>query len=88
MEESSVRIEKIVDAANRHAKSLREPALLINLRRDLKKLPHGWADEPGKKQSALRWGIFVMIYAATEGFSMRCLKILSKPGSYRLTPTN
>lgn len=85
MEESSVRIEKIVDAANRHAKSLREPALLINLRRDLKKLPHGWADEPGKKQSALRWRIFVMIYAATEGFFN---EVLEDPKQTRVLSLN
>ena len=88
MERPSVELQQVLDAAHQHAESLRELALLINLRRDLEKLPSGWADKSGKKKAALRWGIFVMIYAATEGFSMRCLKILSKPGSYRLTPTN
>lgn len=68
MEASSIRIEKVVDAANRHAELLREPALLISLHRDIGKLPSGWADESGKKKAALRWGIFIMIYAATEGF--------------------
>ena len=62
MEASSVRIQRVVDAANRHAESLRDPALLISLHRDLRKLPSRWADEPGKKKSALRWGIFLMVY--------------------------
>ena len=61
MEASSVRIQRVVDAANRHAESLRDPALLISLHRDLRKLPSRWADEPGKKKSALRWGIFLMV---------------------------
>lgn len=74
MEASSVRIEKVVDAANRHAELLREPALLISLHRDIGKLPSGWADESGKKEAALRWGIFIMIYAATEGFFNEVLK--------------
>lgn len=50
MEASSVRIQRVVDAANRHAESLRDPALLISLHRDLRKLPSRWADEPGKKK--------------------------------------
>ena len=65
MEASSIRIQRVVDAANRHAESLRDPALLISLHRDLGKKPSGWADEHGKKKSALRWGVFLEIYAAT-----------------------
>lgn len=75
METSSVRLEKVVDAANRHAESLRDPVLLISLHRDIGKLPSRWADESGKKKSALRWGIFIMIYAATEGFFNEVLKM-------------
>ena len=86
MEASSVQIEKVVDAANRHAESLREPALLINLRRDLENLPSRWADEPGKKKSALRWGFFVMIYAATEGFFNEVLKAPKSTSVLSLNP--
>ncbi len=85
MEASSVRIQRVVDAANRHAESLRDPALLISLHRDLRKLPSRWADEPGKKKSALRWGIFLMVYAATEGFFNEVLKV---PESTRVLSLN
>ena len=85
MEALSGRVERVVDAANRHAESLREPALLISLHRDLGKLPSGWADESGKKKSALRWGIFLMVYAATESFFNEVLKV---PGSTRVLSLN
>lgn len=85
MEASSVRIQRVVDAANRHAESLRDPALLISLHRDLRKLPSGWADEPGKKKSALRWGIFLMVYAATESFFNEVFKV---PESTRVLSLN
>ena len=85
MEASSVRIEKVVDAANRHAELLREPALLISLHRDIGKLPSGWADESGKKKAALRWGIFIMIYAASEGFF---IEVFKAPDSSRVRSIN
>ena len=86
MEASSVRIQRGVDAANRHAESLRDPALLISLHRDLRKLPSGWADESGKKKSALRWGIFLMVYAATEGFFNEVLKAPESTRALSLNP--
>ncbi|MCF2711469.1 hypothetical protein [Schaalia hyovaginalis] len=40
---------------------------------------------PGKKKSALRWGIFIMVYAATEAFFNDVLKV---EGSTRTLPLN
>lgn len=85
MERSSVELQQVLDAAHQHAESLRELALLINLRRDLEKLPSGWADKSGKKKAALRWGIFVMIYAATEGFFN---EVLEDPKQTRVLSLN
>ena len=85
MERPSVELQQVLDAAHQHAKSLRELALLINLRRDLEKLPSGWADKSGKKKAALRWGIFVMIYAATEGFFN---EVLEDPKQTRVLSLN
>ena len=85
MERPSVELQQVLDAAHQHAESLRELALLINLRRDLEKLPSGWADKSGKKKAALRWGIFVMIYAATEGFFN---EVLEDPKQTRVLSLN
>lgn len=85
MEASSGRVEQVIDAANRHTESLREPALLISLHRDIGKLPSGWVDESGMKIAALRWGIFIIIYAATEGFFNEVLKA---PNSSRVRSLN
>lgn len=85
MEAPNVELQQVLDAAHQHAESLREPALLISLHRDIGKLPSGWADESGKKKSALRWGIFLMIYAATEGFFNAVLKA---PESTRVLSLN
>lgn len=85
MERPSVELQQVLDAAHQHAESLRELALLINLRRDLEKLPSGWADKSGKKKAALRWGIFVMIYAATEGFFN---EVLEDPKQTRVLSVN
>ena len=85
MERPSVELLQVLDAAHQHAESLRELALLINLRRDLEKLPSGWADKSGKKKAALRWGIFVMIYAATEGFFN---EVLEDPKQTRVLSLN
>lgn len=85
MEASNVQMQRVLDAAHQHAESLREPALLISLHRDIGKLPSGWADESGKKKSALRWGIFLMIYAATEGFFNAVVKA---PESTRVLSLN
>lgn len=46
----NVELQQVLDAAHQHVESLREPALLVSLRRDLDKLPSGWADEFGKKK--------------------------------------
>lgn len=81
----NVELQQVLDAAHQHVESLREPALLVNLRRDLDKLPSGWADEFGKKKAALRWGIFVMIYAATEGFFN---EVLEDPKQTRVLSLN
>lgn len=86
MEASSIRIQRVVDAANRHAESLRDPALLISLHRDLGKKPSGWADEHGKKKSALRWGVFLEIYAATEGFYNEMFKAADSTRVLSLNP--
>ena len=85
MERPSVELQQVLGAAHQHAESLRELALLINLRRDLEKLPSGWADKSGKKKAALRWGIFVMIYAATEGFFN---EVLEDPKQTRVLSLN
>lgn len=85
MEAPNVELQQVLDAAHQHAESLCEPALLINLHRDLGKLPSGWANEPGKKKSALRWGIFLMVYAATESFFNEVLKV---PKSTRVLSLN
>ena len=85
MERPGVELQQVLDAAHQHAESLRELALLINLRRDLEKLPSGWADKSGKKKAALRWGIFVMIYAATEGFFN---EVLEDPKQTRVLSLN
>ena len=85
MERPSVELQQVLEAAHQHAESLRELALLINLRRDLEKLPSGWADKSGKKKAALRWGIFVMIYAATEGFFN---EVLEDPKQTRVLSLN
>jgi hypothetical protein len=85
VERPSVELQQVLDAAHQHAESLRELALLINLRRDLEKLPSGWADKSGKKKAALRWGIFVMIYAATEGFFN---EVLEDPKQTRVLSLN
>lgn len=85
MERPSVELQQVLDAAHQHAESLRELALLINLRRDLEKLPSGWADKSGKKKAALRWGIFVMIYAATESFFN---EVLEDPKQTRVLSLN
>ena len=85
MERPSVELQQVLDAAHQHAESLRELALLINLRRDLEKLPSGWADKSGKKKAALRWGIFVMINAATEGFFN---EVLEDPKQTRVLSLN
>ena len=85
MERPSVELQQVLDAAHQHAESLRELALLINLRRDLEKVPSGWADKSGKKKAALRWGIFVMIYAATEGFFN---EVLEDPKQTRVLSLN
>lgn len=85
MERPSVELQQVLDAAHQHTESLRELALLINLRRDLEKLPSGWADKSGKKKAALRWGIFVMIYAATEGFFN---EVLEDPKQTRVLSLN
>lgn len=85
MEAPNVELQQVLDAAHQHAESLRELALLINLRRDLEKLPSGWADKSGKKKAALRWGIFVMIYAATEGFFN---EVLEDPKQTRVLSLN
>lgn len=85
MERPSVELQQVLDAAHQHAELLRELALLINLRRDLEKLPSGWADKSGKKKAALRWGIFVMIYAATEGFFN---EVLEDPKQTRVLSLN
>lgn len=85
MEASNVQMQRVLEAAHQHGESLREPALLISLHRDIGKLPSGWADESGKKKSALRWGIFLMIYAATEGFFNAVLKA---PESTRVLSLN
>lgn len=50
MEAPNVELQQVLDAAHRHAESLREPALLISLHRDIGKLPSGWADESGRKK--------------------------------------
>lgn len=86
MERPSVELQQVLDAAHQHAESLRELALLINLRRDLEKLPSGWADKSGKKKAALRWGIFVMIYAATEGFFNEVLEDPKQTRGLSLNP--
>lgn len=58
MEAPNVELQQVLDAAHQHAESLREPALLVSLRRDLEKLLSEWADDHGKKKSALRfWGV-------------------------------
>lgn len=58
MEAPNVEPLQVLDAAHQHVESLREPALLVSLLRDLEKLPSEWADEHGKKKSALRfWGV-------------------------------
>lgn len=85
MEAPNDELHQVLDAAHRHAESLREPALLISLHRDIGKLPSGWADESGKKKAALRWGIFIMIYAATEGFFN---EVLNAPESSRVRSLN
>jgi len=85
VERPSVELQQVLGAAHQHAESLRELALLINLRRDLEKLPSGWADKSGKKKAALRWGIFVMIYAATEGFFN---EVLEDPKQTRVLSLN
>lgn len=85
MERPSVELQQVLGAAHQHAESLRELALLINLRRDLEKLPSGWADKSGKKKAALRWGIFVMTYAATEGFFN---EVLEEPKQTRVLSLN
>lgn len=85
MEASSGRVEQVNDTANRHAESLREPALLISLHRDIGKLPSSWVDESGMKIAALRWAIFIIIYAATEGFFNEVLKA---PDSSRVRSLN
>lgn len=41
MEASNVQMQWVLDAAHQHAESLREPALLISLHRDIGKLPSG-----------------------------------------------
>jgi hypothetical protein len=86
VEAPNVELQQVLDAAHQHAESLREPALLINLHRDLGKLPSGWANEPGKKKSALRWGIFLMVYAATESFFNEVLKVPKSTRALSLNP--
>lgn len=68
MDSSLEKLDQVVDAAYRLARSLRDPALLISLHRDLWKMSHKGIEQPRNKISALRWGIFSMVYAATEGF--------------------
>lgn len=86
MAASNVELQQVLDAAHQHAESLREPALLISLHRDLGKMPSGWADEHGKKKSALRWGVFLEIYAATEGFYNEVFKAAGSTRVLSLNP--
>jgi|GEM_PF-876062 hypothetical protein len=79
MEPLSEDLEQVVDAAYRLARSLRDPALLISLHRDLWKMSNKGIDQPKNKISALRWGIFTMVYGATEGFFN---EILNKSSSH------
>lgn len=57
--------------------------MLVSLPSDLGKFERGWGDSPRKKMSALRWGIFTMIYAAAEAFFNDVLAI---EGSTRALP--
>ena len=54
MEAPNVELQQVLDTAHQHVESLREPALLVSLRRDLDKLPSSWTDESGKKKSTLQ----------------------------------
>ena len=60
----------VVEAAERLAVSLRTPALLITLHRDINDVAglDGRRLRGSKKQQALRWGIFTLTYSATEAF--------------------
>lgn len=49
MEAPNVELQQVLDAAHQHVESLREPALLVSLRRELDKLLSSWTDESGKK---------------------------------------
>lgn len=82
--EKAKKAEEVVDAACGLARSLRDPALLISLHRDLWKMSNMEIEQPRSKISALRWGIFTMVYAATEGFFN---EILNEPSS-RAIPLN
>ncbi len=67
---------------------LKKPAFLISLHRDLGELSDShieWGEKRGKKKGALRWGIFVLTYAATEAFFREALDPERK---YRSLPMN
>lgn len=78
-------LERTLLAADRLASALQDPVMLISLHRDLGKLETGWAHTPRKKMSALRWGIFMMTYAAMEAFFN---DVLSEEGVTRVLPLN
>lgn len=57
METPNVELQQVLEAAHQHVESLREPALLVSLLRDLEKLPSEWADEHGKKNPLCDFGV-------------------------------
>lgn len=77
----------VVDACNRLAVSLYNPALLITLHRDIAEVNglDGRGLRGSRKQQALRWGIFSLTFSAADAFFN---DVLIAPSKGRAIPLN
>ena len=81
-------LAKVLAAAERLSTSLVNPTLLVSLHRDLEGLKgkDGKSLARSSKQYALRWGTFMLVFAALEGFFNDALTV--GPPRNRPIPVN
>lgn len=84
-------LPRVLAAAERLSTSLANPTLMVTLHRDLEGLKgkDGKSLARSRKQYALRWGTFTMVFAALEGFFNDALTVgPHEPGLFPSTQTS